>query len=99
MMLANPTKLELVMSEHLNALGYMSEEQLAKLRGLQVGTLRNERAAGKGPPYAKQRNTIVYPIDGVKRWLEAGLVQPEGASTLSTGFSRRRRSAGNPRAA
>jgi hypothetical protein len=79
-------------SDGLEALGYMSAADLAKLIDVEEVTLRNWRAAKKGPAYTKVHgNRIVYPIDAVKKWLADQTVTPDATPpTLIEGQSRQR---------
>jgi hypothetical protein len=56
------------MSDDLLA-GYLSEQEVAAQRRKSLRTLRNERARGEGPPYVRDRRTILYPIAGFRAWL------------------------------
>ncbi len=81
----------------LRELGYISERELAKLRRLKLVSQRNERYAGKGPPYTTvSGNQIVYPIEEFKRWLAARTVgaQRRNPGTIANPRLRRRAGAG-----
>ncbi len=74
--------------------GLMSEEQLATLRCMTVGSLRNERSEGRGPAYVKVNGkTVKYPIDAVRKYLAANTIDPAKTHpTLAEGRPVRRRS-------
>ena len=49
---------------------YATQEETARFLGVKVPTLYNWRSRGEGPPYTKpNRNTILYPVAGLKRYL------------------------------
>ncbi len=50
---------------------YLSPAELAALRGVSTKTLERERKDRSGPEFAKVGKTILYPRDGVLRWLES----------------------------
>lgn len=50
---------------------YLTEEQLAELFHKRVGTLRNWRGRGDGPPSFKAGGTVLYDLDEVRAWVEA----------------------------
>jgi hypothetical protein len=56
--------------------GYLTHEQMAQARGVSQRTLRGERQRGEGPPYVRDRRTVLYSIDSYRRWLEASTRQP-----------------------
>lgn len=61
----------------LHSLGLLSEQEVADLYGVSVGTLRNWRVSGKGPPFTKlARNTIAYPETGIRRHIARNTVTP-----------------------
>jgi hypothetical protein len=51
--------------------GYLTDEEMAKRRGLAVRTLRTERQRGDGPPYVKDGKKIFYSITGFREWLKS----------------------------
>jgi hypothetical protein len=68
-MIGNPLDAHLTETELLQKL----EE-----RKIRAGsrTLRNWRQRRIGPPFAKMGRTVIYPMDGFARWLEAGTQRP-----------------------
>ena len=67
-------------------------EEVAKLRGgMRLGSLANERARGKGPPYVKLGACVMYPRDGLKKWIAQNTVTPGRTRTMIDGGSRRNR--------
>ena len=55
---------------------YLSDGDMAKLRGVKERTLRAERLRGDGPPYVKDGRRIYYSVPGFREWLKARLKQP-----------------------
>jgi hypothetical protein len=55
--------------------GYYTEAELSDLLKKGQRTLRNWRLAKEGPPSAELGRTIVYPIDGVQKWLAKRVAQ------------------------
>ena len=49
---------------------YLTTEQVARLTGIPVKTLEGYRRRGMGPPYVKIGRRILYPISGVREWME-----------------------------
>jgi hypothetical protein len=66
-------------------LGLISEAEYAQFVGKTLGTVRNDRSAGKCPPYVKDGNMIKYPIEGIRKFLEARIVAPGASRTLTAG--------------
>lgn len=61
----------------LHSLGLLSEQEVADLFRVSLGTLRNWRVVGKGPPFTQlQRNLIVYPLAGVRKHIDRRTVTP-----------------------
>lgn len=50
--------------------GYEDTRRVAEILGLSPATLAQWRSQGKGPPYTKIGNRIVYRITSVYWWLE-----------------------------
>jgi hypothetical protein len=51
--------------------GYISEDEMAKARGIALRTMRAERQRGDGPPWIKITRQVFYPIEGFHAWLKA----------------------------
>jgi hypothetical protein len=51
--------------------GYVTENEMAKARGVQPRTLRAERQRGEGPPWLKASNKILYSAEGFREWLKS----------------------------
>jgi hypothetical protein len=68
---------------------YVEEDEYAKLRGVEIQALRNERAKGKGPPYTKIGRKVVYPREALRKYLAASTVTPKRPPTLIDGPSKR----------
>jgi hypothetical protein len=78
------------MADLYSELGYATEEAVSVLLEVKLVTLRNQRAKGIGPPYSKTGKTVLYPIDGLRRWLAGNTVTPEAtAPTMIEGAPRR----------
>lgn len=78
----------------LRDLGFLDPNEAASLIDVKPLTLANWRAAEKGPPFTKiHGNKIVYPLDGLKRWLSERTVQPEKPATLARPNKRHARTA------
>lgn len=58
----------------------MSEQELADLLGLTVGSLRQYRWRGQGPAYEKIGQRIWFRVADVEAWLDRHRVDPEAAS-------------------
>lgn len=78
----------------LGELNLISEEDMAKLRRVQSGTLRNERVKGLGPPWVKIGRQVFYPLDKFRKYLAASTVTPSSrAPTLIDGNQKRSQAA------
>ena len=76
----------------LRDLGFFEVEEVAAIVRTKTLTLRNWRTKKIGPPFTKVHgNRIVYPIDGLKQWLQDRTVQAPAAAapTLIDGNKRR----------
>jgi hypothetical protein len=71
-------------------LGLRSEAEVAKLRGIQISRLRNERSRGEGPPFTKIGNAIFYPISELRDYMKKKTVTPQRAPTMIDGRARSR---------
>lgn len=66
--------------------GYLSEADTATQLKVQVPTLRNWRSAERGPPWTRiNGRTVVYPVDGARRWLSINTCGATHRPTMSTG--------------
>lgn len=74
-----------------NQLGLVSESEVCELRNMKLGSLRNERARAKGPPFVKLGRSVKYPLAGLKAYIAANTIDPEKsrAPTLSNPHPRR----------
>jgi len=69
--------------------GYITDVQLAEIRGVTLRALRRERQLGNGPPFVKDiGRTVLYSIPGYKGWLESRL-QPARSTRLRPSDHRR----------
>jgi hypothetical protein len=59
-----------------------TEDEVAKLFGKSKESLANDRCRGVGPRYVKAGKKVLYPIDGLREYLEAQTVTHEPAPTL-----------------
>lgn len=64
------------------------EAEVAQLRNMKLGSLRNERSKGLGPPYQKFGKRIFYPIADLQKFLAESTVKPNSARTLIDGKRR-----------
>jgi len=80
------------MSDLETRLGLVPEAEYAKMRGVQVEALRNERAKNLGPPYVKDGRAVFYPIDGLRKYIANQARTPSKARTLVEGGNHKRRS-------
>ena len=71
------------MSNLLHELGYVAEHDVAAALGVEITTLRNWRSKGMGPPYSRGGNTLLYPVAGLREWIEQNMVTPAPAPTLA----------------
>jgi len=56
--------------------GYVTDREMAAQRGITPRTLRDERQRGNGPPFVRDRRTILYPIAGYRDWLRSNEQRP-----------------------
>lgn len=80
----------------LQELGYIAELDAASLLGVEVSTLRNWRSKGHGPAYSRAGGQMLYPINGLKDFLDDNVVTPAPAPTLADPDPQARRP-GRPR--
>lgn len=62
-----------------------TEEEMALLRGVKLKSLADERSRGQGPPFTKLGKRILYPKQGVRKFLAQQTVIPSKAPTLIDG--------------
>jgi hypothetical protein len=55
---------------------YVSEHEASAITGFAVGTLRNWRSRGEGPPIIQKKRTIRYRVSDLIEFMEAGRVEP-----------------------
>ena len=55
---------------------YLSAADAAAFVGLNIRTLANYRSARVGPPYRKVGSRVMYRLDDLIQFVEAGLVEP-----------------------
>lgn len=53
----------------IEATDYLRPNQVGKIMGWSVNTLACYRSRGEGPPYVKVRNRVLYPSNGLARWI------------------------------
>jgi hypothetical protein len=68
------------MSANLEDLGYLTEDQTAKIYGVIPATLANWRCKRIGPPWYKRARDVVYRIEDIKAHLASRRVSPENES-------------------
>lgn len=66
-----------------------SPEEVVKLRGMKTRSLANERARGIGPPFVNIQQKVVYPSEGLRKYIGANSVTPRRVPTLIDGRRRR----------
>ena len=49
---------------------FVNEQEVSKITGLSVATLRNWRSMGRGPVYAKVGKSVRYQISDIKEFME-----------------------------
>lgn len=59
-------------SELAKELDCWTEEEFASFTGCTPGTLESWRKRGKGPAFMRAGNAVLYPRDGVLRWMKRG---------------------------
>ncbi len=74
-----------------NQLGLVSEHEVCALRNMKLGSLRNERARGKGPAFVKLGRSVKYPLAGLRAYVAANAIDPsKTAPTLAAPHAGRR---------
>jgi len=56
--------------------GYLSEHEMARIRGVKERTLRAERARGEGPPYIVLNRRVLYPEPDWRDYLRLQVRKP-----------------------
>jgi len=56
----------------------IDEKEVALVIGLALGTIRNKRGDGTGPPYYRVGRRCVYRLSDVLSWMEARKVDRAG---------------------
>lgn len=51
------------------ATDYLRPAQVGEIMGWRVNTLACYRSRDEGPPFVKVRNRVLYPSDGLARWI------------------------------
>ncbi len=80
----------------LMQMGFLVEQEVASLLAVDPKTLANWRAKNAGPPYSRAGNTLLYPIAGLREWIEDNLVTPQPIAPALTDPPTRR-APGRPR--
>lgn len=57
---------------------YVDEHEASAITGFAVGSLRNWRSRGEGPPIIRKGRSIRYRVDTLIEWMEAGAVEMRG---------------------
>jgi hypothetical protein len=55
---------------------YVFETEVARITGMAVQTLRNDRSYGRGIPYCKVGRSVRYLLDDVYSFMERHKIQP-----------------------
>lgn len=58
-----------VARETLDRLGLLTEEDVAAMREVTMESIRNDRAAGAGPPFIKWGLKVFYRLEDLNAWL------------------------------
>lgn len=68
--MTNPLDLEYLEATELRRqLGLLSEDELAALAEVDVGTVRNWRAQRYGPPFVKIGRRPLYRVEAFQKWI------------------------------
>lgn len=67
---------EVLSTVHISRPVYLSAAEAAAFVGLNARTLANYRSARVGPPYRKVGSRVLYRLDDLIEYVEAGLVEP-----------------------
>ncbi len=63
-------RLEVEMTEK-RASEYIRRKDLPALTGLSLSYFKRAAWLGEGPPFIKPGRAVLYPLDGVRAWLES----------------------------
>lgn len=58
----------------------LTVKELAERWRFAKGTLNNQRAQGKGPPFIKIGSKVLYPLDEIERFEQANKITPAAAN-------------------
>ena len=67
---------------------FLTTQELAARRRVSIRTVERWRSDGSGPPFQRRGQLVLYPIDKVQAWEQAGefsSIAHERAAQLSTG--------------
>lgn len=56
---------------------FLTENEVAKITGLALTTLRNWRSKKQGPPYCKVSRAVRYPLKDLHKYMEKHKISPE----------------------
>ena len=56
--------------------GWLTDEQMAEVRGKSLRAQREERLKGVGPPWSRDGRSVLYNVVGYQRWLASHERQP-----------------------
>ena len=73
-----------------SSLGLVDEFEVAELRDMSLGSLRNERSLGRGPPFTRMGRSVFYPLAELKKFVADSTVTPKRSATLIHGSKRPR---------
>lgn len=59
---------------------YLTATELAERWRSVKGTLNNQRAQGKGPPFVKLGGKVLYPIAEIEKYEQANKITPKPAN-------------------
>lgn len=71
--------------------GWLTDEQMAEVRGKSLRAQRDERLKGIGPSWTRDGRNVLYSVDGYRSWLASNARQPvrEPAPAPEPRFKRR----------
>jgi hypothetical protein len=55
---------------------YLTDAEMAKLRGVTPRTQRAERQRGEGPPWVRDGRQVLYPVQGYREHLASNVRRP-----------------------
>jgi hypothetical protein len=81
---------------HLELLGALPDHEVAALLDVDTKTLANWRSKNAGPAYSRAGGVILYPVSGLREWVETNIIVPRPVVSALT-ESPPKRGPGRPR--